>query len=118
MRQITKALKHLVRLYSSYSSEVVSVLVQLLLKASDSSDFAELPKDDQVSLSADHVQSVFGDWKPVITKLSNKEPELLLTLTKGALEMIEAQEAMKNLSGNYCNSTSFFYDVFQYGLSC
>lgn len=100
MRQITKALKHLVRLYSSYSSEVVSVLVQLLLKASDSSDFAELPKDDQVSHTADHVQSVFGDWKPVITKLSNKEPELLLTLTKGALEMIEAQEAMKNLSGN------------------
>lgn len=104
MRQITKALKHLVRLYSSYSSEVVSVLVELLLKASDSSDFTELPKDDQVSHSTestDRVWSAFDDWKPVIAKLSKKEPELLLTLTKGALEMIDTQEAMKHESGNY-----------------
>ncbi|KAF7121092.1 hypothetical protein RHSIM_Rhsim13G0207600 [Rhododendron simsii] len=101
MRQITKALKHLVRLYSSYSSEVVSVLVELLLKASDSSDFTELPKDDQVSHSTDRVWSAFDDWKPVIAKLSKKEPELLVTLTKGALEMIDTQEAMKHESGNY-----------------
>ncbi|KAI8525986.1 hypothetical protein RHMOL_Rhmol13G0273200 [Rhododendron molle] len=100
MRQITKALKHLVRLYSSYSSDVVSVLVELLLKASDSSDFSELPKDDQVSHSTDRVWSAFDDWKPVIAKLSKKEPELLLTLTKGALEMIDTQEAMKHESDN------------------
>ncbi|XP_058196377.1 uncharacterized protein LOC131312546 [Rhododendron vialii] len=100
MRQITKALKHLVRLYSSYSSEVVSVLVELLLKASDSSDFTELRKDDQVSHSTDRVWSAFDDWKPVIAKLSKKEPELLLTLTMGALEMIDTQEAMKHESDN------------------
>uniref|UniRef100_A0A5B7AB89 Putative pre-rRNA-processing protein las1 n=1 Tax=Davidia involucrata TaxID=16924 RepID=A0A5B7AB89_DAVIN len=98
-KQITKTLKNLVRLYSSYSAEVVSVLLEFLLNASDSLDLVELPKDCQVSPRMDHLQSDFDDWKPVIAKLSNKEPELLLTLLKAVLEMIESQEAMKYESG-------------------
>ncbi|CAL5425461.1 unnamed protein product [Camellia sinensis] len=87
-KQIAKAFKHLIRLYSSYSLEVVSVLVQLLLNGSDSKSY-------QVSRSATHVQSLFDDWKPVVKKLSNKEPELLLNLIKAVLEKIETQEAME-----------------------
>ncbi|KAA8530589.1 hypothetical protein F0562_005298 [Nyssa sinensis] len=81
-KQITKTLKNLVRLYSSYSSEVVSVLLEFLLKASDS-----------------HLQRAIDDWKPVIAKLSNKEPELLLTLLTAVLKMSETQEAMNYESG-------------------
>ncbi|XP_028098544.1 uncharacterized protein LOC114298195 isoform X3 [Camellia sinensis] len=96
-KQITKAFKHLIRLYSSYSLEVVSVLVQLLLNGSDSKSY-------QVSHSATHVQSLFDDWKPVVKKLSNKEPELLLNLIKAVLEKIETQEAMEYESGEHAIS--------------
>lgn len=96
-KQITKAFKHLIRLYSSYSLEVVSVLVQLLLSGSDSKSY-------QVSHSTTHVQSLFDDWKPVVKKLSNKEPELLLNLIKAVLEKIETQEAMEYESGEHAIS--------------
>ncbi|KAI8021650.1 putative F-box/LRR-repeat protein [Camellia lanceoleosa] len=92
-KQITKAFKHLIQLYSSHSLEVVSVLVQLLLNGSDSKSY-------QVSHSTTHVQSLFDDWKPVVKKLSNKEPELLLNLIKAVLEKIETQEAMEYESVN------------------
>ncbi|CAL5360571.1 unnamed protein product [Camellia sinensis] len=92
-KQITEAFKHLIRLYASYSLEVVSVLVQLLLNGSDSKSY-------QVSHSTTHVQSLFDDWKPVVKKLSNKEPELLLNLIKAVLEKIETQEAMEYESVN------------------
>ncbi|XP_057484495.1 uncharacterized protein LOC130770879 [Actinidia eriantha] len=98
-RHVIKALKHLVRLYCSYSSEVVSVLVELLLKGLYTSDLTELPKDHEVGHNAYNVQSLFDGWKPVIAKLSNKEPELLPTLIKVVLEMIETQEAVKRESG-------------------
>ena len=98
-KQISKALKNLVCLYYSYSSEVVAVLLECLLRASDSSDFAELPKDNQISPNTDRLHSVFHEWKPVIAKLSNKEPDLLLTLLKAVLRMIETQESMKHQTG-------------------
>lgn len=49
------------------------MLLEFLLKALDSAESDE--------------------WKPIIVKLSNKEPELLLTLLKAVLDMIETQEA-------------------------
>ncbi|RVX07737.1 hypothetical protein CK203_022004 [Vitis vinifera] len=65
-KQITRILKNLVLLYSSYSSE-----------------------------RTDNMQTVFDDWKLLLTKFSNKEPELPLTLLKAVLDMIGTQEAMK-----------------------
>ncbi|XP_052181326.1 pre-rRNA-processing protein las1-like isoform X2 [Diospyros lotus] len=94
-RQVTKALKNLVHLYSSFSSDVVSVLIDLLLKESHAADFAEVPKICQVSEGTDQMQSAFDDWKPIIAKLSNKEPELLMTLLKSVLEIIETEEGKK-----------------------
>lgn len=94
-KQITRILKNLVLLYSSYSSEVVSVLLDLLLKTSDSLHLAELLKNSQIGQRTDNMQTVFDDWKLLLTKFSNKEPELPLTLLKAVLDMIETQEAMK-----------------------
>jgi hypothetical protein len=106
-KQITKNLKILVRLFSSFSSEFASILLEFLLKAINSSDTVELPEDAQIGPS---IHTMLDNWKLVITKLSNKEPELLLTLLKAVLDMIETQEAMKNETGNlqfYLYVTSF-----------
>ncbi|KAF5471094.1 hypothetical protein F2P56_011565 [Juglans regia] len=95
-KQITKNLKILVQLYSSFPSEVVSILLEFLSKAINSSDLVELPEDFQVGPIT---CTAMDNWKLVITKLSNKEPELLLTLLKAVLDMIETQEAMKYETG-------------------
>lgn len=38
--------------------------------------------------------TLLSEWKLVITKFSNKEPELLLTLLKSVLDVIETKEAI------------------------
>ncbi|CAI9263916.1 unnamed protein product [Lactuca saligna] len=75
-KHITKALKNVIKLYSSFPSEVVSILLEFLLKALESADVA------------------LDDWKPLIMKLSNKVPEMLLSLLKANLQMIETQDAL------------------------
>ncbi|KAH9790275.1 Las1-like family protein [Citrus sinensis] len=92
----TKCLKNLVKLYSTLSSEIVSVLLEFLLNAFDDSSNLEFPNDSHV---VKNVQTSLDDWKPVITKFSNKEPELLLSLLKAVLHMIENEEAKKYETG-------------------
>lgn len=82
-KHITKALKNVIKLYSSFPSEVVSILLEFLLKALESADVA------------------LDDWKPLIMKLSNKVPEMLLSLLKANLQMIETQDALTHDSGNF-----------------
>ncbi|TKY57127.1 hypothetical protein E2542_SST21573 [Spatholobus suberectus] len=91
-KQITKILKYVLQLYSSFSSEIVSVLSEYLLKALSSSEVEENSDDTLIGLTT---QNVLADWKLVILKLCNKEPELLLNLLKEVLDMIEIQEDMK-----------------------
>lgn len=87
----TRALKNLVRLYSSYPSEVVSLLLEFLTKTA---------RDSQIVTSADCLQSSVDDWKALILRLSKKEPELLLDLISAALDiMIQDREAMKSFTG-------------------
>ncbi|KAH8498800.1 hypothetical protein H0E87_017646 [Populus deltoides] len=97
-KNITKTLKNLVRLYSSFSSEVLSVLLEFLLKALDSSNLVELPKD---CLVGEGMCTLLDDWKLVITKFSKKEPEVLLMLLKAVLNMIDTHEAMKYEMGTH-----------------
>ncbi|KAK4607452.1 hypothetical protein RGQ29_001335 [Quercus rubra] len=104
-KQVTKNLKVLVWLYSSFSSEFASMLLEFLLKAKISSDMVELPEDSQLGPI---IHTMLDDWKLVITKLSNKEPELLLTLLKAVLDRIETQEATKYETGGK-NLTSSDY---------
>ncbi|KAM7524019.1 hypothetical protein LguiA_013921 [Lonicera macranthoides] len=43
------------------------------------------------------------EWKLIVIKLSNKEPELLLTLLKAVLDMIETREAANYEFGGYAS---------------
>ncbi|XP_027940287.1 uncharacterized protein LOC114194332 isoform X1 [Vigna unguiculata] len=92
-KQIKKILKYVIQLYSSFSSEIVSVLLEYLLKALSSSELEE--NADDVSIGPT-TEKVLADWKLVILKLCNKEPELLLNLLKEVLDMIETQEDIKH----------------------
>ncbi|KAG4962033.1 hypothetical protein JHK82_038721 [Glycine max] len=95
-KQITKILKYVLRLYSSFSKEIVSVLLEYLLKALSSSELEENADDASIGLTT---QNVLADWMLVILKLCNK-PELLLNLLKEVLDMIESQEDMKYKEDN------------------
>ena len=97
-KNITKTQKNLARLYSSFSSEVLSVLFEFLLQTLDSSNLVELPKG---CLAGKDMSSFLDDWKLVKTKFSKKEPELLLMLLKEVLNMIDPQEAMNYGMGNH-----------------
>ncbi|KAG6570427.1 Ribosomal biogenesis protein LAS1L, partial [Cucurbita argyrosperma subsp. sororia] len=84
-----ETLKVLIQLYSTFSSEFVSVLLGFLSKAMTSSDLA-FPKKSKKSSSP-----VLDGWKLTIAKISNKEPELLLDLLQAVLEKIKTQEALE-----------------------
>lgn len=72
------------------------MLLEYLLKALSSSELEENADDASIGLTT---ENVLADWKPVILKLCNKEPELLLNLLKEVLDMIETQEDMKHEKG-------------------
>ncbi|KAI7749959.1 hypothetical protein M8C21_017174 [Ambrosia artemisiifolia] len=84
-KHIRKALKNVLKLYSSFPSEVVSILLEFLLKAHESADVAD--------------SSQLDDWKSLIIKLSNKEPDMLLSLLKAVVHMIENRESLEHESG-------------------
>ena len=84
----------LVELYPSFSAEISSVLLEFLLKALDSSKSAELENQ-----SGQDIRVFLDMWKPVIIVLSNREPELLLTLLKSVLDMIQNNEQRRYETG-------------------
>ncbi|GFP81544.1 protein las1 [Phtheirospermum japonicum] len=87
-KQLDKSLKHTLRLYSSFSSEVIYILLKYLLNALDSSNSDHFEDSESVS------QTAFDDWKTVVLKLSRKEPDFLVTLTQAVLEKMESNKAM------------------------
>ncbi|KAL3818366.1 hypothetical protein ACJIZ3_004271 [Penstemon smallii] len=89
-KQLTKSLKNVLRLYSSFSPEVVYALLECFLRALDSSNLAEHVDNSE---NGENKQTEYDDWKSVVLKLSRKEPEFLLTLTQAVLEKMESQEA-------------------------
>lgn len=97
-KNINKALKNLLKLYSSFPSEVVSILLEFLQKALESADEVELPDSSRLSNSG-ACNTRLEDWKSLVMKLSNKEPEMLLSLLKVVLHMIETREALNHDSG-------------------
>lgn len=92
-KHLTKAVKNTIRLYSSFSTEVVYLLLEYLLNALEASS------------STEHVEdTAFDDWKSVVLKMSRKEPELLLLLTQAVLEKMETNETVKCETGDYQSS--------------
>lgn len=79
--------------------EVVDVLLELLLKSSKSLDFVEYLENPQSSKDPSYVLTAFDEWKPVIKKLSNKEPGLLWDLLDLVLEKILISETGEKETG-------------------
>ncbi|KAK6251530.1 hypothetical protein QUC31_009163 [Theobroma cacao] len=101
-KQIAKTLKSLVSLYSTSSSEVVSVLLEFLLKALDSSSFLDLAKDSKAGRDK---HASWDDWELVITKFSKREPDFLLALLQRVLDMIGTNEALKYQTEGHLTSS-------------
>ncbi|WMV38776.1 hypothetical protein MTR67_032161 [Solanum verrucosum] len=105
-KQITRAMKAILRLYTSSSSEVASVLLELMLQTVDSSNFPGDSENAPTIHETIDMHSAYDDWKPILKKLSNREPDLLVTLLRAALDKIETIRASKHqlganaLSGN------------------
>lgn len=97
----------LVELYPSFSAEISSVLLEFLLKALDSSKSAELQSGQDIRVFLDV-------WKPVVMEFSNREPELLLTLLKQVLDMIQNNERRRYETGKLLVSpilNAFFFSL-------
>lgn len=99
-----KTLKTLKQLYSSFPSEVVSILLEFLLKALDSSNYVELPKEYE---AGQNPENLLDEWRLVITKLSNEEPEVLLNLLQAILDMVGSHKHMENETG----TCQIFFDI-------
>ncbi|GMI63881.1 hypothetical protein like AT5G12220 [Hibiscus trionum] len=109
-KQISKTLKSLVSLYSTSSSEVVSVLLEFLLKALDSSSSMDLSKDTEDGADK---HAAWDDWQLVITKFSKKEPELLLSLLQRILDMIGTKEASKHETEGHPTSSESRQEAYE-----
>ncbi|CAN0905330.1 Ribosomal biogenesis protein LAS1L [Linum grandiflorum] len=94
-KPVHRILKTLVHLYSCSSSEVLSVLLDFLLKALDSSNLVCHPKEYEIG-----EKTMLHIWKLMITKFSKKEPEVLLTLINAVLNIIESQDTVDHIIGN------------------
>nr|AAL91200.1 unknown protein [Arabidopsis thaliana]AAO00916.1 unknown protein [Arabidopsis thaliana] len=90
-KRIRKIVSSLVELYPSFSAEISSVLLEFLLKALDSSKSTDLQNK-----AGQDFRVFLDEWKPVIMELSNREPELLLTLLKEVLDMIQNNERRRH----------------------
>ncbi|KAL7122480.1 hypothetical protein ACP275_01G048500 [Erythranthe tilingii] len=89
-KHLSKSMKSTLRLYSSFSTEVIYLLLEYLLNALENS------VDTHIVHDSDSKQTAFDDWKSVVLKLSRKEPELLLLLTQAVLEKMETSNTINN----------------------
>ncbi|KAH0743624.1 hypothetical protein KY290_031617 [Solanum tuberosum] len=92
-------MKAIFRLYTSSSSEVASVLLELMLQTVDSSNFPGDSENAPTIYETIDMHSAFDDWKPILKKLSNREPDLLLTRLRATLDKIETMGASKHKLG-------------------
>ncbi|ONK61497.1 uncharacterized protein A4U43_C08F30520 [Asparagus officinalis] len=103
-KRLSKITKRIARLYSSYPSEVVAVLLEYFhLQAPDFSKGTDMECSDDLNVddSGPHLETVFG-LKTIITKLSSKTPGLILSLLKTLLEMIEAKKSTQSEKDGCC----------------
>lgn len=93
-------MKAISKLYLEYPSEVVSVLLEFFKL--DDPDLSHSPDEEHLeNYDSDGLKTLFisfNDMKTIITKLSNKEPRLVLSMIKAIVEMIEAKQSLKGTS--------------------
>ncbi|KAK1293551.1 hypothetical protein QJS10_CPB17g01667 [Acorus calamus] len=106
-KQVSKTVKAIVRLYSAYPTEVVTVLLEFFqLHASESLSNADVECDsnseDDTSPSntdAKPHMATLEDFKFIINRLARKKPELVLSVLKAVIETIETEEAKNSKKG-------------------
>jgi ribosomal biogenesis protein LAS1 len=96
---ISRNIKYVRRLYYACPSEVAFVILDFFQRgapeSSENSDVLETDKD--VDQSSDiHSEISNNDMRTIITKLSEKEPRLLLGILKSVIETIETMEDLEN----------------------
>uniref|UniRef100_A0A0E0J7L2 Uncharacterized protein n=1 Tax=Oryza nivara TaxID=4536 RepID=A0A0E0J7L2_ORYNI len=102
-KMISRNIKYVRRLYYACPSEVAFVILDFFQRgapeSSENSDVLETDKD--VDQSSDiHSEISNNDMRTIITKLSEKEPRLLLGILKSVIETIETMEDLEN-KGEY-----------------
>ncbi|CAM8942005.1 unnamed protein product [Rhodiola kirilowii] len=103
-KQISKALKNLLRLYLSFPSAVVDMLLNYMVKHYSSS-LSDLDIDVQSTPSEKNMQSVFDDWEPVIVKVSEKDPNFIFTFLEAVLNETQRQYSEENNIGDHSMSS-------------
>ncbi|KAK3162236.1 hypothetical protein QOZ80_1BG0087210 [Eleusine coracana subsp. coracana] len=95
---ISKTIKSTRRLYYAFPIEVVSVILEfLLIDTPESTESGEMEETDCVPENhSSYVLISNSDMKTVLLKLSEKEPRLLFSALKSVIEMVEAEEELKN----------------------
>ncbi|KAL9679368.1 hypothetical protein QQ045_017227 [Rhodiola kirilowii] len=94
-KQISKALKNLLRLYLSFPSTVVDVLLNYMIKHYSSS-LSDLDIGVQSTPSERNMQSLFDDWEHAIVKVSEKDPNFIFTFLEAVLNEIQRQYSQEN----------------------
>ncbi|PIA40851.1 hypothetical protein AQUCO_02400122v1 [Aquilegia coerulea] len=97
-KQITKILRNLLQMYTSFPSEVVAVVLDFLMTTYDSSgDESVEPSDnlevDPISENSQTQTGISDRWKIIMTRLSSKEPTFILIMLRELLERLETQES-------------------------
>ncbi|CAM8933372.1 unnamed protein product [Rhodiola kirilowii] len=103
-KQISKALKNLLRLYLSFPSAVVDMLLNYMVKHYSSS-LSDLDIDVQSTPSEKNMQSVFDDWEPAIVKVSEKDPNFIFTFLEAVLNETQRQYSEENNIGDHSMSS-------------
>ncbi|KAF9598072.1 hypothetical protein IFM89_024106 [Coptis chinensis] len=97
-KHITRILRKLFQLYTSSPSEVVAVLLDLLVKTFDSSNVVEPLHDsgvEQISGDSRTQTGLTNLFKLVITRLSSREPDLILIMLQAVFQTLERRDTMK-----------------------
>ncbi|PIA53809.1 hypothetical protein AQUCO_00900413v1 [Aquilegia coerulea] len=108
-KQITKILRNLLQVYTSFPSEVVAVLLDFLMTTYDSSCNESVePSDnlevDPISENSQTQTGISDLWKIIITRLSSKEPTFILIMLRELLERLETQESTTSKTGELLSS--------------
>ncbi|OEL12950.1 hypothetical protein BAE44_0026028 [Dichanthelium oligosanthes] len=100
---IVKAIKYTRRLYYACPFEVVSVLLDLMqLDAPESPESSDMQETHNLSVNhSSDTQISNSNMKTIITKLSEKEPRLMLSVLKSVIEMIDVKEELTNKGESY-----------------
>lgn len=95
---ISKTVKYTRRLYYACPDDVAFVILNLMqLDVPESFESSDLQETDSLAVNhSSNVQISNSDMKTIIMKLSEKEPRLLLSVLKSAIEMIEVKEELTN----------------------